>query len=579
MGGSIFRLGRTLFALVAGALLSSVSEVEGGTIQAKSASFRDVSVAVAAARDGDTVLIPAGTVSWTSTLSITKSVTLQGQTKIVGTDPSKFAVTDGTVILDDVARTPTWKKQGDAKVSALIYANFSKSQRPRITGVTFKVGSIPPANPSTAAVYLEGSCPNVRIDHCSFYKLKRYNFMTHGNLFGVMDHCWALNDAGSQKFSFNQDTYGGGNYKWGDGSWVDGPRFGTDQAFYIEDCAFTSINGKHGSLDGQSGMRRVVRHCYFLNCVSALHGTESGGRHRGARMAEDYLNTFDLRGGGATGTQFRAGTGLYWGNTFLTDATFTRGYELIANRQRGPFNVWGGANGKNPLDSNDTEGDGTYIAGHTPHLYFRGKVSATADDSCQMTGAGWKGNQWAGFEVTNMNTGKNSLIKSNTSDTLTLANQWSGMSHYTSGDTFVLYRLARASLDQPGIGKGDLVTGNPPTNTRWPNQQSEPLYSWLNTNNGSNYTHFFTLPAPPFPTIQENRDFFNWNGSFDGATGVGVGLRSDRPSTCTKGVGYWATDENTLYVAAATNQWLAYYKPFIYPHPLVSGRPLSHPKI
>ena len=77
------------------------------------------------------------------------------------------------------------------------------------------------------------------------------------------------------------------------------------------------------------------------------------------------------------------------------------------------------------------------------------------------------------------------------------------------------------------------------------------------------------------PTVKENRDFFNWNPNFDGTAGVGVGLRSDRPATCTKGVGYWATDEKTLYVASANNIWSVYYKPFVYPHPLVSDVPTA----
>jgi hypothetical protein len=566
--GFLGRRGRTLLVLVAGALLILFPQAKGSTIQAKSASLRDVSSAVASARDGDIVLIPAGTVSWTSTLSITKGITLQGQTTIVGNDPSKFRVTEGTVILDDVPRTST-----NQRLVALIYGNFSASQRPRITGITFKVGSVT-AQASTTTLLLTGTCPNVRIDHCSFYKLSRYNIRISGNLFGVMDHCWIVNDSGSEKFWISHDMYGGKTF--GDGSWADDPKFGTDQAFYIEDCAFTSINGKHGSIDGAGGMRRVVRHCYFLDCYAQLHGTESNGRNRSSRMVETYLNTFDMRGSGATGAQHRGGTGLYWGNTFLTDPTFTRGYELRSYRQMSAWSQWPIANGQCPLDSNDTEGDYNnpqYVANHTPHLYFSGTCTASGTNSCRMDGAGWKTNHWAGFHVTNKATRIASLILSNTSDTLTLAAQWSGksQSQYSNGDAFAIYRLARASLDQPGMGKGDLVTGIPPTNKRWPNQQSEPLYAWLNTNNGSDYTNFFTLPADmPFPTIKANRDFFNWNTSFDGTTGVGAGLRSDRPSTCTKGVGYWATDEKTLYVAAATNKWSVYYRPFVYPHPLAT---------
>jgi hypothetical protein len=67
---------------------------------------------------------------------------------------------------------------------------------------------------------------------------------------------------------------------------------------------------------------------------------------------------------------------------------------------------------------------------------------------------------------------------------------------------------------------------------------------------------------------QENREFWQQKVPFDGTVGMGVGLRSARPATCTKGVGYWATDEGRLYRATATNTWTLYYTPYTYPHPL-----------
>jgi hypothetical protein len=554
----------------------SVHCINAATITAKSAAFTDVNSAVNAAADGDTVVVPAGTVSWTDTLSLTKNITLQGQTKIEGSDPSGLKVRDGTVILDNVPRAPRGKAQ--PKASPLIYGRFSPAQRPRISGLTFKGGTVSD-NSFTTAIYLEGTCPNVRIDHCSFDRLSRYNLIVRGHLFGVMDHCFAANDSGNETFFFAEDTYAGANF--GDGSWTDEAKFGTDKAFYVEDCAFTSVGGgHHGMVDGAGGMRRVVRHCFFLGPAVHAHGTETGGRQRGSRMVEVYLNTFDLRGSGLTGMQHRAGTGLYWGNTFLSDPKFTRGLQLTANRQLQSYKAWGGANGQNPLDSNDTEGDGRYIAEHRPHLFFSGAASAVGDNQVTQNEANWKVNQWAGFEVTNNATGQNALIIANSSGVLSLAPSQNGrLAHFGIGDKFVVYRLARASLDQPGMGKGDLLVGNPPTNRRWPNQQPEPLYSWLNTRNGVDYAGFFALGRDaPIPTIRENRDYFNWEPKFDGSSGVGVGRRSARPSKCTQGVGYWATDEDTLYVATAPDEWSAYYKPFVYPHPLsrINGPPAGN---
>lgn len=88
--------------------------------------------------------------------------------------------------------------------------------------------------------------------------------------------------------------------------------------------------------------------------------------------------------------------------------------------------------------------------------------------------------------------------------------------------------------------------------------------------------------------IAANRDYFAEGGSFDGTSGVGVGVRSSRPATCSlgsggdPGVGYWSTDQGgdwdtthggsndgCLDVCTATNTWTnCSYTPYTYPHPL-----------
>lgn len=71
---------------------------------------------------------------------------------------------------------------------------------------------------------------------------------------------------------------------------------------------------------------------------------------------------------------------------------------------------------------------------------------------------------------------------------------------------------------------------------------------------------------------------------FNGTTGMGFGTLANRPTTCSRGdtmaedgsaggVGYWATDIQTLYRCSATNTWTVDYRPYVYPHPLASGKP------
>lgn len=77
--------------------------------------------------------------------------------------------------------------------------------------------------------------------------------------------------------------------------------------------------------------------------------------------------------------------------------------------------------------------------------------------------------------------------------------------------------------------------------------------------------------------VQENRDWYTQNTSFNGTTGVGFGPIAARPGTCTAGVAYWATDEGEwnslhagpdgqLYKCIAPDTWELYYLPYPYPH-------------
>jgi hypothetical protein len=148
-------------------------------------------------------------------------------------------------------------------------------------------------------------------------------------------------------------------------------------------------------------------------------------------------------------------------------------------------------------------------------------------------------------------------------------------------------------LDQPARGAGDLLNG-PQTfpnilNTTmgtifFAHQALSPIYVWNNAYSDAGFSPegILTIGAPSLLT--DNRDYYQQfgaygePGSFDGTKGVGQGLLSARPSTCTAGpggntpgVGYWATDTNTLYVCNPTSTWTVYYTPYTYPHPLISG--------
>jgi hypothetical protein len=152
-------------------------------------------------------------------------------------------------------------------------------------------------------------------------------------------------------------------------------------------------------------------------------------------------------------------------------------------------------------------------------------------------------------------------------------------------------------LDQAGTGKDDgsfIADGYYITlpNAAWPNQVSEPIYSWNNKINGS----LQEVQVGLTNLIVKNRDYFeddSTNCAADAGTcslGVGRGTRAQRPAACVSGAAWWHTDTtinwNTSTTDAAynpsgnagedggldicvANAWVDdAYVPFTYPHPL-----------
>jgi len=156
-----------------------------------------------------------------------------------------------------------------------------------------------------------------------------------------------------------------------------------------------------------------------------------------------------------------------------------------------------------------------------------------------------------------------------------------------------------ACIDQPGRGKGDLITGSAPSwvnsttgTIAWVHEALDPVYDWANTKNCSGCGGSFWADYNP-DVLTSNKDFYLWcdpssgtgcTSTFNGTVGTGQGVRSSRPATCTTGVAYFSTDQGSwnssgngagsgvLDKCTGTNTWTsASYTPFAYPHPLTGG--------
>jgi hypothetical protein len=526
--------------LAAAIFVIVLGRVEAGvTITALSASLVDVKTAIAVANDGDTVVIPAGTASWTSTVTITKGITLTGATTVNTTGAGGANVTgsanDQTIIVDDIPRVG-----GQAPILSI---TLGSAQSFRISGITLRASTTTTASAGGGQVRFGGGgggSNTIRIDHCHFDGL--YGEFIHvysGN--GVIDHCLMDGKHACSAVLFGSGSWGGGSNAFGDGAWADYPSLGSGKFMFIEDCILNNTASPlvqtNCNLDTYQAGRYVARHNTFNDCLANTHGTESGGRSRAARAQEIYNNTFQtIHLSGATAGQLRGGTLLIHDNAYI--GSFTSGMGLRCYRELATWANWGCATGVNPLDVNDPA-----------NRYATGTVRATTSTTMSDSTASWTPGQWVGYMLYNSTNNLGSEITANTSTQITFALSSDGVSlSFSVGNTYQINKVLVA-LDQVGRGKGDLMSGVPPINTTTGtasqfHQAQEPVYSWNNTLNGANVD----LNNYGDPTIKANRDYYNLGGGFGSST----------PSSV-----------SATYVAALNGS--NYAGTYTYPHPLVTG--------
>lgn len=230
-------------------------------------------------------------------------------------------------------------------------------------------------------------------------------------------------------------------------------------------------------------------------------------------------------------------------------------------------------------------------------------------------GESWTADGLVGTTLYNVTDGSSCVIESNTSTAVfcTLAggtnNLWNsedvylldtctGNAAFDDGEAYVITN-GYPCRDQPGSGHDATEWVSRPFGEFL--QSRQPIYTWSNTCDtsanpeceASNLTttvwnEFDVTPGH----MQADRDFYEFDTTFDGSSGVGCGPLGSRPSSCTSGVAYWATDQSCTNMNGlvgedhsediegvlwkCTNEsWEQYFTPYTYPHPLQAGLPSS----
>lgn len=490
----------------------------GATFTAASASHTDVTTAIGLASDGDIVEVPAGEVTYTTTLNITKAIHLKG------------AGIGQTIINDGIS-------SGSKVISITLVA----AKNSAITGIEFRQGSrtITASDGSLFLTGTPGDGSTIRVEGCKFENLRNFSIMANNVIGVIADNDFTSNGAYIFIYCYH-NTWGGRTY--GDGSWNASADWSGTNWIWIENNRFYRSSTAYAVVDAYRGARYAFRFNSLTNGNLEAHGTDSTSRYRGTRAVQAYGNTFHATNASNWPINIRSGGLLVASNT-VTGYQNNHIARLDAYRVFYNFTPWATADGTSAWDDNDaggvfetntSTGGGSRTltrtgAGWTPdqwidyslRVLFPFTATSGGVRSVTVSGAGWSVNQWAGYMFRSISGNQQSRIASNTSDTLTLHVDYPGFdfsaltnfeiyrSSIISGNTtdtitvrsqggyvtdYVFgsgqaYEIRRVleTLDMPGKGEGDLLTGDRPTPIDL-NQVDDPIYEWANTVNGANGT-------------------------------------------------------------------------------------------
>jgi hypothetical protein len=544
--------------------------------------------------NGDTIIIPQGTCTWTSGITVSGvGIDITGQ-GTPNTGPSTVGAGTPTTTMVQDTSSPLFT------VTGLTY------------GQTMKVELLNLQAEATTSTPLEflgtcssSGCPSLRVDNINFVT-GWSSYLTGGlticdNFFGVLDHNTANEPSAGGSPPLAQISFdswqGVGNY--GDNSFASPDTFGTNQTLFIENNSLTGARGTENDVGVSStqigGARYVCRFNTWNNLSSTgactAHGTAWGGRFRGQRQVEFYGNTIQCGAAGYcnAGTGLLSGTGHFFGNVLSASEGFNYFLTLDVPRTWRGQVPWYACDGSGNYDQN------------TGTTYSSGTIttSGTTTFSDSSKSGSWTTNEWQSvgspYSAHDMTQNFGADIASNTTTQITVHGQPYAPSGspatWNMGDSYEILK-ATACLDQTGTGQDSvLLSGLTPTPTGWVGAASDPVYEWADTSSSGSIGLFVYNETV---RLQASRDYYaevsqspqsSSSSPFNGTSGTGYGTLANRPTSCTTGVGYYATDQGSwnqsgsnfpgqsfsqgeLFVCTATNTWTLTYTPYTYPHPL-----------
>ncbi len=320
-----------LILILSGLLLLLSSPLRAAVITAgsceNSATYPHVQNAVNAARDGDTVMIPAcAKTVWTSPVTVpnTKSLTIHG---------AGIGVT-----------TISYSYQGFALI-----ANVGANKIFKLAGLTLTSESGVDPGITYAVVQINASGSNAS----STARFRVYNVvfdypdtrcLSFNNIVGVVDGVVFNKKCNKQGFEVFNGSWNGvgdkGHNKWFQ-NYSPSTFWGTEDAVYFEDCTFYSDNScgtdSFTISDCDRAGRYVVRYSSITNANIGAHdvGT-TGGSNVGCMSAEIYNNRlYHQARGKYTAINARGGNWLIYKNGIDPEATGNDGFESLAL-----FRIW-----------------------------------------------------------------------------------------------------------------------------------------------------------------------------------------------------------------------------------------------